>query len=423
MNAPRSAASDSHAPPVPPQGQRFNPRLLYIANIRLPTEKAHGLQIVQNCEAFADAGANVSLWAAARQNTPGLRGVTDIWAHYGVKRNFRLRRLPTLDLLALAREQDTLLSRLIFRLQAVTFALSMFAGALFTRAGVYYSRDALVIALLSLIKPPDALGYEAHSKAQGRAGRWLQRRAVRRASVFATTGKLREELIALGANAARAYVAHDGVRLERFAHLPTRAEARRQLGWPEDAFIVGYVGRLHTMAMDKGVGLLVDALARLEGASLALVGGPDDQAEALRAGWLAHGLPANAFLYAGQIHPDRVPAALAALDVAAMPFPWTEHFAWYASPIKLFEYMAAGSAIVASDLPSTAEVVRDGATALLVPPSDAGALTAAIARLRNEPALRASLGAAARGLVLAEYTWAGRARHILAALAEARHAG
>ena len=51
------------------------PRLIYIANIRLPTEKAHGLQIVQNCEAFADAGADVSLWAAARQNTPELRAV------------------------------------------------------------------------------------------------------------------------------------------------------------------------------------------------------------------------------------------------------------------------------------------------------------------------------------------------------------
>ncbi len=399
------------------------PRLLYVANIRLPTEKAHGLQIVQNCEAFADAGAEVSLWAAARQNTPELRGATDIWAHYGVKRNFRLRRLPTLDLLALAREQDTLRSRLIFRLQAVTFAASMLIGALLTRADIYYSRDALVIALLSLIKPPHALGYEAHSKAHGRAGRWLQRRAVRRSSVFATTGKLREELIALGAAPTRAYVAHDGVRLDRFAHLPPKAEARRQFGWPEDAFIVGYVGRLHTMAMDKGVGLLVDALARLDGASLALVGGPDDQAEALRARWLGHGLPESAFLYTGQVHPDRVPAALAALDVAAMPFPWTEHFAWYASPIKLFEYMAAGCAIVASDLPSTGEVVHDGVTALLVPPSEVDALTAAIARLRADPVLRGSLGAAARDRVLAEYTWDARARRILAALAGADDAG
>ncbi len=396
------------------------PRLIYIANIRLPTEKAHGLQIVQNCEAFADAGADVSLWAAARQNTPELRAVNDVWAHYGVKRNFRLRRLPTLDWMALASGQDTAWSRLIFRLQMLTFAVSMFIGTLFTPADVYYSRDALVIALLGLIKPRRALAYEAHSKAKGRAGQSLQRRAVHRAAVFATTGKLREELIALGADPARAFVAHDGVRADRFSNLPDRPEARRAVGWPENVFIAGYVGRLHTMSMDKGVGLLVDALAQIDGAALALVGGPDDQAETLRARWKSHGLPNDRFLYASQVPPGRVPDYLAALDVAVMPFPWTEHFAYYASPIKLFEYMAAGCAIVASNLPSTAEVVVDGETALLVPPSDVSALAAALQRLRDDPALRQSLGAAARELVLRQYTWDCRARSILAAIDEAQ---
>src|SRR4051812_30948237 len=76
-------------------------KLLYIASIRLPTEKAHGLQIVQNCEAFADAGAAVTLWVARRFNTAELRAVGDVWAHYGVKRNFVLRRIPCIDLLPL----------------------------------------------------------------------------------------------------------------------------------------------------------------------------------------------------------------------------------------------------------------------------------------------------------------------------------
>ena len=58
-------------------------RLIYIANVRLPTEKAHGLQITQNCEAFAGAGASVTLWAARRVNTPAMRRIPDIYAHYG----------------------------------------------------------------------------------------------------------------------------------------------------------------------------------------------------------------------------------------------------------------------------------------------------------------------------------------------------
>lgn len=392
-------------------------KLLYIGNIRLPTEKAHGLQIMQNCEAFADAGADVSLWAARRVNTPELRDIDDLWAHYGVRRSFTLRRLPCLDLMALTPNRSDVPAKLVFLLQQWSFTLAAFIAAIFTRADVYYSRDESVTLTLSLIKPRRALSYEAHSLARGRMGRWLQRQTVRRAGhVFTTTRRLADDLIALGAEAARVHVAHDGVRAERFADLPDQAAARAQIGWPDDALIVGYVGRLQTMAMDKGVGLLVDALARVDGAALALVGGPDEIAEALRAQWLARGLPPERFLYAGQVPPAQVPVYLSAFDIGAMPFPWTEHFAYYASPIKLFEYMAARRAVVASDLPSTAEVVRDGESALLYPPGDLDALAAALMRLRDDPTLRAALAARGQALVMADYTWAARARHILSAV-------
>jgi glycosyltransferase involved in cell wall biosynthesis len=136
-------------------------------------------------------------------------------------------------------------------------------------------------------------------------------------------------------------------------------------------------------------------------------------AEAFRQRWLELGQSAERFLYAGQVIPERVPLYLSAFDVCAMPFPWTEHFAYYASPIKLFEYMAARRAIVASNLPSTAEVLADGESGLLIPPSDVDALAAAVARLRDDPALRERLAARAYELVMARYTWAARARYIL----------
>lgn len=389
-------------------------KLLYLANIRLPTEKAHGLQIMQNCEAFADAGAEVRLWVARRWDTTATGKIRDPWAHYGVKRNFSLHRLPCIDLIPLVPERTDLPARLVFTLQLVTFTLVALLLALFTRADVYYSRDALLLLALSLIKPRRALAYEAHSLAQGRGGRRLQLLAVTRCgSVFATTRRLRSDLVALGANPAHTHVAHDGVRAKRFEHLPSQAEARVAAGWSADAFIVGYVGRLQTMAMDKGVGLLVDALARLDNVSIALVGGPDDMAEAFRQRWLALGQPAERFLYAGQVAPERVPLYLSAFDVCAMPFPWTEHFAFYASPIKLFEYMAAKRAIVASNLPSTAEVLTDGESGLLVPPSDVDALAQAIARLRDDPILRERLAAKAHEIVMAHYAWEARAKHIL----------
>jgi glycosyltransferase involved in cell wall biosynthesis len=388
--------------------------LLYIANIRIPTEKAHGLQIMQNCEAFAEAGAAVRLWVTRRINTAEMQGVSDPFAHYGVQPRFRLERLPTLDLLPLVPGRTDALARLIFYLQQGTFLLVALLRSLFAGADVIYSRDATALLLLSLLHPRRKLVYEAHKLATGKAGRWIQAQTVRRVGTVVTvTARLRADLIARGASPDRALTAHDGVRAGRFADLPDQAAARAALGWPARAFIVGYVGRLQTMAMDKGVGTLIEALRTVEGTTLALVGGPDAMAADFHQHWLKLGLPDDRFINAGQVPPEQVPLYLRALDVCAMPFPWTEHFAYYASPMKLFEYMASGRAIVASDLPSTAEVVDHEQTALLYPPGEAAALGAAIARLRDDPALRERLGSRAAALVMQHYTWAARARAIL----------
>ncbi|MBC6937458.1 MAG: glycosyltransferase [Chloroflexi bacterium] len=395
-------------------------RLIYIANMRVPTEKAHGLQIMQNCEALADAGAEVQLWVPRRRNTPALRAVGDPWAYYGVRRNFTLRRVPCVDLTPLAAEQTGLLARLVFYLQALTFALAALASALFTRADVYYSRDRLALLALSLVKPRRALAYEAHQFSPSRRGRRLERLAARRmGTVIAVTPPLAAELVKLGVAAARVLAAHDGFRRERFTDLPSQAEARRALGWPDNLFIVGYVGRLHTLAMDKGVGTLIEALRDVDGAALALVGGPDEMAAALRDRWRALGLDAAYFLYAGQVESGRVPLYLSAFDVCAMPFPFTTHFAFFASPLKLFEYMAAGRAVVASDLPAWADVVQDGQTALLTPPAPSHRPAAALRRLRDDPAQRDRLGQQAQARALEMYTWDARARAILCKLAEA----
>jgi glycosyltransferase involved in cell wall biosynthesis len=389
-------------------------RLLYIANARIPTEKAHGLQIMQNCEALADVGAEVTLWAAQRVNTPELRAVDDPWAYYGVKRNFELQRLPCIDLQSPTTDRNFILRRGAFFLQYATYLIMLIVWLLNARADVYYTRDLPAVLLAILLKPRSKVGYEPHRLSKSGIGGWLQKQVVRRASaVFPVTPHLAAALVECGANPSHVYIAHDGIRRARFENLPDQRAARSQIGWPGEAFIVGYIGRLHTMSMDKGVGTLIEALRQVDGAALALVGGPDDMAQKLRRQWLDDGLPAARFLYAGSVKPDAVPLYLSAFDVCAMPFPFTEHFAYYASPIKLFEYMASGRAIVASDLPSTADVLRDGESALLVPPSEVDALANAIMRLRDDPALRHKLATCAREIVLARYTWDARARMIL----------
>lgn len=391
--------------------------LLYIAHIRLPTERAHGLQIVQNCEALADAGAHVTLWIARRWQTAALRAARDVWAHYGVRRNFRLRRLPVIDLLPLVPGQTGIAARLIFALGLLTFTLSACIGLCFTRADVVYSRDPFVLLCIGWLFPRQRLAFECHTAARGRFSRWVEQRVLRRAAhIFATTGHLAAALVTAGADPARVTVAHDGIRAERFADQPHRGAAKHDAGWGDAPFVVGYVGRLHTVGIDKGVGLLVDAAARADGVTLAVIGGPDEMLPALRDRWRAVRGTDDGLHAPGQVEPERIPGLLAACDACAIPLPPAEHFAWFASPMKLFEYLAAARAVLASDLPAIREVVTDGETALLIPPTDTAAWTAAIVRLRDDPALRERLASAGYAHVMAHYTWAARARAILGAL-------
>ena len=390
-------------------------RLLYIANARIPTEKAHGLQIMQNCEALARAGAEVTLRAPRRVNTQALRAVADPWAHYGVQPCFALHRLPCLDLQWLVGERIALLRRSAFLLQVITWILVLTVTLLSgRRPDVYFTRDLPVAFLLLLLRRGERLAYEPHRISGSGAGRWLQARVMQRAAaLFPVTAAMGRQAGELGATCEQLCVVHDGIRAERFKDMPSREEARRRIGWNSDRFVVGYVGRLQTMAMDKGVGNLARAVAPAENMALALVGGPERGVRELADLWHASGRSDDDFLVAGQVDPDSVPLYLAAFDVCAMPFPWTEHFAWYASPVKLFEYMASGRPIVATDLPAVAEVVQHEEHALLVPPEDIPALQEALQRLQGEAALRQRLAANAREKVMGRYTWAHRARRIL----------
>lgn len=389
-------------------------KLHYVSLTRLPTERAHGLQIMQNCEAFAAAGNDVTLWVSRRWNTAGMRRIADPYAYYGVERNFRIRRLPCLDLFPLF-PTDSAGARFAFYVLSLSYALAMLLALPLFRADVIYSRDELLLALLSRLKPKRSLAYEAHLFPVSGRGAALQRTVCRGVgSVIAITPQLRDDLVLMRQAAPdRTIAAHDGIRHARFEALPKTFEARRCLGWDEDAFIVGYVGSLKMIGLDKGVATLLQAVAAVEGAQLALVGGQSADARALKRQWSELGLPDERFLYVEHVPPGDVPLYLRAFDVCAMPHPATAQFERYTSPLKLFEYMAAGGAIVASDLPGWSDVLRNGVTALLVPPDDVAAWSAAIAALERDAGLARKLGDNAREQVMAKYTWTVRAKRIL----------
>jgi glycosyltransferase involved in cell wall biosynthesis len=177
---------------------------------------------------------------------------------------------------------------------------------------------------------------------------------------------------------------------------------------------VVYAGQLYPW---KGVDTLLAAMVSLPEATLTIIGGrgsPDDpdlvacQARAQELG-IAEQVEFRGFVPHAQVR-----AALAGAGAAVLPLPDNLMARYFTSPLKLFDYMAAGVPIVASDLPTVGEVLEDGDNALLVPPEDPPALAAAIRRLLVNPGLADRLRRTAFEHVRA-YTWDARAARIIEA--------
>ena len=122
--------------------------------------------------------------------------------------------------------------------------------------------------------------------------------------------------------------------------------------------------------------------------------------------------------FTGLIPQQDGPAHLAACDILASPHvPNPDGTPFFGSPTKLFEYLAMGKAVVASDLDQIGDVLRHGDTGWLVPPNDVGALANALALLVDDAELRSALGGAARRDAVAHHTWRAHVRKTMDALA------
>jgi len=199
----------------------------------------------------------------------------------------------------------------------------------------------------------------------------------------------------------------NGVNIERFDRAVQSALWRRKLGaLHSDDFVIGFVGRVRPW---HGVDLLVDAVAELAAQDrtvrLAVVGAAGDAGSELAARARQRGIPDRVMIL-DAVAPDAVPYLLKSMDVCVAPYPPLEQF--YFSPLKAFEYMAAGRPIVASAIGQLNDVLEHDKTALLVPPGDVAALAQAIGRLRDDTTLAARLGAAAHAAAAQRHSWRHR---------------
>ena len=352
-------------------------KILYLAYVRLPTEKAHGVQIVKTCEALADHGVEITL------TLPGRKTHTreSAFQYYRVRENFKIIELTTPDWVWLG--------KVGFVLSMLWFSEKAKWSNVFWDADVIYSRDAFV--LLQYVLLGRTLVYEAHTKPT-----WVSRMVARRAThVVVISEGLRDKYIEVGVPAERIVLAHDAVDPAAFATTFDQADSRKWLGIPEGKKVALYVGKIDAA---KGAHTFAAASEFAGDMLCVLVGGESKEKSILQKRYpRALFLPGTPY--------DALPRVLAAADVLVLPNSAHDADAsLYTSPLKAYAYLAAKKPIIASDVPALRNIL--GNSVVYARSDDAKDLAVKIL----DPQILSRISG------ISPYTWSNRAQTIIAAL-------
>ena len=369
-------------------------KIACISASTVPSGTANSIQAMKVCQSLAQIGSEVRIWLPGSRTTPW----ETLAELYGLETPFAIDWLPAVP-----------------RLRRYDFAWNALRAARTWQADAVYTwvPQAGLLALWAGI--PMLL--ELHDRPTGRVGPWLFRQIARHPGkkrlLFITQALQRVLEREQGARIrpGEAQVAPDGVDLERYAGLPDSGEARRQLGLA-DGLTAGYTGHLYP---GRGMDVLIGLAQAFPAVNFLWVGGrPNDVAQ-----WRTRAaqMGVNNLTLTGFVPNRSIPLYQAAADILLMPYETNVtvsgggNTADVCSPMKMFEYMAAGRAILSSDLPVLHEVL-DPTRAIFCPPQEVAAWVSAFRQLADDAALRARLGAAAHGAVQG-YSWQERAQKSL----------
>jgi glycosyltransferase involved in cell wall biosynthesis len=278
---------------------------------------------------------------------------------------------------------------------------------LFLPAGVWIKRNFDLPLLIEVNAPV----FEERSKYGGISLRWLARWSERYTwrgadCVLPVTSVLAESVLAEGVPTDRVVVIPNGVNPEHFGNaLPTR-QAKARLGL-EHRLVLGFTGFIRDWhGLDRVIDLIADRPGDT-GLHLLIVGdGP--ARESLQTQARQRGV-ADRITITGIVDRDRVADYIGAFDIALQP-----SVVPYASPLKLFEYLAMGRAIVAPATPNIMEVLNDGENAVLFDPDQADGMVLAIDRICNDDDLRRRVAeGAGNTIALRKLTWDNNAQRIV----------
>lgn len=343
-------------------------RIACISTSQVPSLTANSIQMIKTCHAMAALGHEVILWVPG--NSPEK---SDIVSHYGLTMEFPIIWVP----------ENRRFKRYDFSWRAVSYARKWMCDLIYT-----WTPQA---ALLSRIRTIPTI-LEMHDRASGVLGPWLLKRylASGKLSVLVcVTRALRNALdkqLNLTIPDSQAVIAPNGVDLDRYSNLPAAQEARKQLGLAE-RITASYTGHFYS---GRGLEILYHLAESFPQVQFLWVGGRESELANVRIDLEKRGI-ANVIL-TGFVDNTNLPLYQAASEVLLMPY---EHSIAgssggnsvdICSPMKMFEYMAAGRVILTSDLPVIHEVLDDS-IAVFCQPEDKTSWQEAFARILRTPAM------------------------------------
>ncbi len=378
-------------------------KIAYCTNVRLPSERAHGHQIAQVCDALVALHHDVTIFAPFRKNIVR----EDYWTYFGASKDVKVRYLGGFDPIA---------SKFLPGVAGLLTLNAMLRQSLESELrheqfDLLYTRSPALLP--TLLKTGTPVILELH-QLPNRSKRSFVKQCMQCRLVSCLTSPMRDALLEWGVPAEKMIVAGDAVDLARFTHMPSKESARAKWKIQTERIVVGYIGRLRTLGMEKGVMPLLDALKDLSDDHQFfgfIVGGPDDDRKEYEEAATNHRLGPTDVLFTGEIPASEIPLALAACDIVAMPFPDYPHYRLHMSPLKMFEYMASGKPIVASDLPTIRDVLGHE-TAVLCKAGDVSSLVTALRWIAEHPDEAKERAERAKELVK-EHTWEKRMERIL----------
>src|SRR3989344_646079 len=376
--------------PARTMNEKRLPRIMYVANARMPTEKAHGIQIAKMCEAFIEQGVDIELVVPSRGTD-----VRSLKEFYGLRTDVPMTRRWVPDWYG---------SRVGFAASSLVFAIQYFLHLGWRR---YIRREGFIIYTTDLdqfsffLLPFLGVLYFAEMH-DAKKKRWAFRLLFWRVrATIAVNDIIKKELEAVfSIPPENIMMRPNGYDAGLFRHPEEKIAARHALGLPPAKNIALYVGRIYPW---KGLDTLVHTARLLPDVLFYLVGGTADALQ-----MLGEGIPPNLVCAGSRDHAE-IPRWLWAADVLLVFGTEKDAYSYFhTSPMKLFEYMAAFRPIVASRTPAIETAVSEEKVFFCAPDDSADAAERIQYVLTHSDEAHRKVAHAAGGL----YSWDMRAADI-----------